>query len=118
MKAGKRVTPSGLEKYTTFVRNAASFDPSFSEIADLRGAEAIEINADEMIKAADKLDPFSADACRAFVVQTKTQAHAARMHKILRSQRNFEIFYSVADAEEWIRKQAAQSDFPKKTSCR
>ncbi|HEY1679123.1 MAG TPA: hypothetical protein VGG04_15510 [Candidatus Sulfotelmatobacter sp.] len=110
MKTGKRITPTGLQRYTNLVQSNPSFDRSFSEIADLRGAETIDINAEEMIKAADKLDPFSHDACRAFVVQTKTQAHAARMHKILRSQRNFQIFYSFEEAEQWIRKQNLQAD--------
>jgi hypothetical protein len=31
------------------------------------------------------------------------QIHAARMHKILRVQRNIEIFHTVEEAETWIK---------------
>ena len=68
-----------------------------------RDLEEIDIAADAMMRSADKVDPFSYDARRAFIVRTSTQAHAARMHKILRAQRNFEILYSLAEAEQWIK---------------
>jgi hypothetical protein len=51
---------------------------------------------------ADEVDPFSPEAKRAFVAETSVQNHAARMHKILRSQRNIETFRTLEDAERWI----------------
>jgi len=35
-------------------------------------------------------------------VKISTQNHAARRHKVLRSQRNIEAFRSLEDAERWI----------------
>jgi hypothetical protein len=51
---------------------------------------------------ADEIDPFSPEAKRAFVAETSVQNHAARMHKILRSQRNIETFRTLEGAERWI----------------
>src|ERR1700719_267303 len=65
------------------IRTYPSFDPSFSEIADLREAADIDLQADEFLKLADEVDPFSQEAKRAFVAKTSEQNHAARMHKIL-----------------------------------
>jgi len=62
----------------------------------------LNLNAEEFIRLADKIDPFSDEAKRAFVVRNTVQAHAARMHKILRTQRSFEIFHSIEEAEQWI----------------
>jgi hypothetical protein len=53
---------------------------------------------------ADEIDPFSPDVKRAFIVRNSVQNHAARMHKVLRTQRNIEIFRSVEEAELWIAK--------------
>jgi hypothetical protein len=68
----------------------------------LRQVEEIDLQADEFLTLADKIDPFSEDSKRAFVVRTSVQNHAARMHKVLRTQRNIEIFRSVEEAERWI----------------
>jgi len=54
------------------------------------------------MKLADEVDPFAQDAKRAFVARTPTQNHAARMPKILRSQRNFKIFLTPEEAERWV----------------
>jgi hypothetical protein len=69
---------------------------------DLSQVEEIDLQADEFIRLADQIDPFSTDARRAFVARTSIQNHAARMHKILRTQRNIEIFRTVAEATRWI----------------
>jgi hypothetical protein len=103
VRFGKKLTAKDIEQYTKRLRNDPDFQPEFSEIADISEAEEIDLQADDFLRLADEIDPFSPDAKRAFVVQTSTQSHAARMHKILRSNKNIEIFDSFYEAEEWVR---------------
>jgi len=72
-----------------------SFRSTYSEIVDLRQVEELDLQADELLALADKID-------RVFVVRTSVQNQAARMHKVLRTQRNIEIFRSLEEAERWI----------------
>jgi len=99
---GKRLTLAQIRRYVDALRGDPSFVREFSEIADLRAVQDLDLDADEFIKLADQIDPFSPDAKRAFVVETSVQNHAARMHKILLSTRKIEIFRSLQKAEEWI----------------
>jgi hypothetical protein len=99
---GKRLTLAQIRQYVDALRADPSFVREFSEIADLRALQDLDLHADEFIKLADQIDPFSPDAKRAFVVETSAQNHAARMHKILLSTRKIEIFRSLRKAEEWI----------------
>lgn len=99
---GKKLTVSDIERYAKLLQLNASFRPNCSEIVDLRQVEELDLKADEFLTLADKIDPFSEDSKRAFVVRTSVQNHAARMHKVLRTQRNIEIFRSVEEAERWI----------------
>jgi hypothetical protein len=102
VRFGKRLTVNAIDRYAAMLRGNSSFQPSFSEIADLSDVEEIDLQAEEFLRLADKIDPFSTDAKRAFVARTSVQNHAARMHKILRAQRNIEIFRTVKEAEHWI----------------
>jgi hypothetical protein len=99
---GKRLTATDIQLYVQDLRAHPSFDPSFSEIADITAVQELPLEGPDFLKLADRVDPFSFDSKRAFVAQTSVQKHAARMHKILRSQRNFEIFQTLQDAESWI----------------
>ena len=54
--------------------------------------EELDIRAQEFIGLADEIDIFSLQAKRAFVARDSVQNHAARMHKILWTQRNISIF--------------------------
>ena len=99
---GNRITLNDVARYARLLREDPSFETTFSEIADMRAVEEISLEADEMMKMADDIDPFSREAKRAFVVRTSSQAHAARMHKILRTQRNFQIFRSLDAARRWV----------------
>ena len=92
-----------IVRYTEKLRADPSFQPSFAEIADLSDVEELDLQADEFLRLADEIDPFFPAARRAFVARTSVQAHAARMHKILRTQRNIEVFDSVEKAKRWIR---------------
>ena len=102
VKFRKKVTARDIERYAASLRANSLFDPDFSEIVDLSDVEELDLQAEEFIRLADEVDPFSLQAKRAFVVRNTIQHHAARMHKILRTQRNFEIFRSVSEAERWI----------------
>ena len=99
---GNRVTVNELEEYARLLQQDPAFQPTFSEIADMRSIQEVDLQADDMMRMADEIDPFSHEAKRAFVVKTPSQAHAARMHKILLTHRNFEIFRSLEEAQRWI----------------
>ena len=102
VKFGKKLTVADIERYSRHLQSNPSFQPNYSEIVDLSEVEELDLQADDFLKLADKIDPFSPEAKRAFVVRNSVQSHAARMHKVLRTQRNIEIFNSVEEAERWI----------------
>ena len=102
VKFGKKLSFRDVERYANQLRSDPAFRPTFSEIADLSQVEEVAVEADEFLKLADKTDPFSPNAKRAFVARSPVQTHAARMHKILRTQRNIEIFSTLEAAEDWI----------------
>lgn len=103
-KFGKQLTAPDIQIYVQDLCAHPSFDPSFSEIADISDVTELPLEGSDFLKLADRVDPFSFESKRAFVAQTPVQKHAARMHKILRSQRNFEIFQTLEEAERWIEK--------------
>jgi hypothetical protein len=96
------LTLESIERYATRLRTDPAFDPDFSEIVDLTGVEKIELEAGDFVKLADQVDVFSTSAKRAFVAGNAMQQHAARMHRILATQRNLSIFRTVESAEKWI----------------
>ena len=102
VKFRSRVTVEEVGKYAERLSNHPSFLPTFSEITDLRDATEIDLQAEDFLRLADRIDPFAPEAKRAFVVSTAVQNHAARMHKILRAERNIEIFHSFEEAERWV----------------
>ena len=102
VKFGKKVSAEEIVGYAAALRTHEAFEPTFSEIVDLRETEELDLEADDFLHLADRVDPFSEQAKRAFAVRTSTQNHAARMHKILRGQ-SIAIFESLEEAEAWIR---------------
>ncbi len=102
VKFGKKLTFGDIERYAKRLQLNPQFRPSYSEIVDLTEVEELDLDADKFLKLADKVDPFSPDAKRAFVVRTSVQSHAASMHKILRTKRNIEIFHTQEEADCWI----------------
>jgi len=106
VRFGKKLTVADIERYSKLLRLNPAFQPDYSEIVDLTEVKELDLQADDFLKLADKIDPFSPEAKRAFVARSSVQNHAARMHKVLRSQRNIEIFNSVEEAERWIGSQA------------
>ncbi len=102
VKFGNELTVQDIQRYATLLQSNPSFRPDYSEIVDLTRVQKLNLQADEFLRLADEIDPFSPEAKRAFVARTSTQKHAARMHKVLRTQRNIEIFESLEEAERWI----------------
>ena len=100
----RKVTVEDIARYANMLRANPEFRPDFSEIADMTDVEEIEMQGEDFLKLADQIDPFSIEAKRAFVARSSVQRHAARMHKLLRSDRNIEIFPTFEDAEGWIEK--------------
>lgn len=102
VKFGKKLTFGDIERYAKLLQLNPSFQPCYSEIVDLTDVEELDLQAEEFLNLADKIDPFALDAKRAFVVRSSVQSHAARMHKALRTHRNIQIFHSADEAEAWI----------------
>jgi hypothetical protein len=102
VKFGKKLAFDDIGRYAKLLQSNPQFRPGYSEIVDLTEVEELDLDADKFLKLADKVDPFSPEAKRAFVVRTSLQSHAASMHKILRPQRNIEVFQTVEEAERWI----------------
>ena len=69
VKFGKKLTVGDIERYAALLRANPLFRPGFSEIVDLSEVEEFDPEADEFLKLADKIDPFSIDAKRAFVAR-------------------------------------------------
>jgi hypothetical protein len=102
VKFGTLLSRRDIERYAMLLKADPKFRPEFSEIVDLADVRQLDLEGDDFMRLADHVDPFAPEARRAFVARTSVQQHAARMHKILRSNRNFEIFSSVAAAERWV----------------
>ena len=105
VKFRNKVTVSDIARYAASLRTNPLFEPDFSEIVDMSEVEELDLKAEEFIRLADNIDPFSQQARRAFVARDSVQNHAARMHKILRTQKNIAIFSSVEAAQRWIETQ-------------
>jgi len=102
VRFGPKVTIQTIADYARRLRTHHCFESAFAEITDLREVEDLDLRADDFLKLADEIDPFSLEAKRAFLVRTAVQNHAARMHKILRSNRTIEIFGNMEEAERWL----------------
>jgi hypothetical protein len=101
-KFGERVTVADIQSYVQNLCSHPRFDASFSEIADISNVRELPLEAPDFLELADRSDPFSLQSKRAFVARTPLQKHAARMHRILRNQRNFKIFETLEEAERCI----------------
>lgn len=102
VRFGGKVTAEDIRLYVERLLANPSFQPTFSEIVDLSAVKELDLQADDLLKLADEIDPFSDEAKRAFVVENSVQKHAARMHKVLRNRESIEIFRSFEEAERWI----------------
>ncbi len=91
-----------IAQYAHGLLRNPSFHETFSEIVDLTQVEELDLSAHQFLQLADKVDPFSKESKRAFIVRDSTQEHAARLHRILRIQKNLGVFQSAEAAERWI----------------
>lgn len=108
-----KLTVDVIDRYATALRNSTNFEPSWSEIVDLRAVVEIEISAEQAIVLADRIDPFSVSSRRAFVVANELQRHSARMQQILRSPfKTIGIFDTMTEAEAWVRSPVRQAPVP------
>ncbi len=99
----ENLTFTEIENYALALRADAQFDPSFSEIADLRAVTDVALSTSDLMALADRIDPFSPRANRAFVAQGLAQINAAQLHHILRPEAgNVRVFFSIEEAETWI----------------
>ena len=103
VRFGETVSGEEIAAYVKALRSHPDFRPTFAEIVDLREVTEFDLQAEDFLRLADHIDPFSNEAKRAFVARSSVQKHAARMHKILRAQRNIALFNSIEEAEHWIR---------------
>src|SRR3974390_672816 len=78
VRFGKRVTVDVIERYARALRTNLLFRPDFAEIADLTEVEELDLQADDFLKLADEIDPFSAGAQRAFVGRSSRQKNPTR----------------------------------------
>ena len=102
-KFGKILTADTLTQYINLLREDPNFSASFSEILDITDVEETRLSAEQMMRLADSVDPFSPGAKRAFVVQNEFQSHEAKMYGIVRlSQSRIRAFHSCGEAERWI----------------
>ncbi len=88
--AGK-VQIDEIAQYARRLLQNPSFHETFSEIVDLTQVEELDLSAQQFLQLADKVDPFSKESKRAFIVRDSTQEQAARLQRILRIQKIWEF---------------------------
>jgi hypothetical protein len=107
----ENLTFTEIENYALALRSDAQFDPSFSEIVDLRAVTDVALSTSDLMALADRIDPFSPRANRAFVAQGLAQINAAQLHHILRPEAgNVRVFFSIEEAETWIGSRTSGTD--------
>jgi hypothetical protein len=103
VKFTKRLIFGDIENYASALCADPQFDPAFSEIVDLREVKEVALSTKELLALADRVDPFSPRARRAFVAHSPAQINAAQLHKILRPEAgNVRVLFSMDEAEQWI----------------
>lgn len=99
----ERLIFGDIENYVSALCADPRFDPAFSEIVDLREVKEVALSTEELIALADRVDPYSPRARRAFVAHSPAQINAAQLHRILRPEAgNVRVFFSMDEAEQWI----------------
>jgi hypothetical protein len=70
---GNKLTVHDIRRSAERLQLNPSFRPNYSEIVDLTDVAELNLQADEFLALADKIDPFSHDPRRAFIVRTSVQ---------------------------------------------
>ena len=98
-----KVGVDAIERYARGLLKNPAFNANFSEVVDLTQVDELDLQAQQFLQLADKIDPFSKESKRAFIVRDTTQDHAARLHGMLRAQKNLGVFHSLEAAERWLK---------------
>lgn len=90
------------EQYRALAADPA-FDPSYSQLADLREVEHIDIRAPTVRREALET-VFDPGSPRAFLVRTHAQATVARLYALYAKyvDQNVRVFMDLRDAERWL----------------
>jgi hypothetical protein len=103
VRFGHKLTVQDIADYAAALRGDPAFDSRFFELVDLSSVEEVAIDAEQALKLADHVDPFSLESKRAFVIHRPELFRAVRMHQILRSPaENIGIFGSIEEARQWL----------------
>jgi hypothetical protein len=90
------------EQYAADLRNNSSFDPSFSELADMTEVEDPQIDYASAARFARDIDPFSHTSKRAVVAPRPPMYETARMYKVIRNDENIALFKTIDEAKNWL----------------
>jgi len=98
-----RLALADIATYAASLRVDPRFDPSYSEIVDVRRVKDFDLTADDAVILADKVDPFAMGCNRAFIAATQVQVNSIKMHVLLRNDdEHTRIFSTIKEAQEWI----------------
>jgi hypothetical protein len=90
------------EHYRVIAADPA-FDPGFSQLADLRQVEHVDMSSPSVRREALET-VFSSRSLRAFIARTDEQALAANLYAVYGKyvRQNIQVFREVRDAEKWL----------------
>jgi hypothetical protein len=109
--ASGRITLADTMAYIQAVRGSADFDPSFDGLFDLRGADDLDLNGDEVRRLAKAMeeqdvDPVAAGSRVAIVADQDGIYGLARMYQTHREisgwVRSVRVFREVDAASDWL----------------
>ena len=107
------LTFDDIQQYCQKLRRDPQFDESFDEIVNLGRVQDIDLDSSQMVQLADKLDPYSGESRRAFVIKSAEQRNAAIIHGLLRNSSNIRAFPSMLEAERWTLSVSRMDDMDK-----
>jgi hypothetical protein len=95
-------TAEVAEHYRAIAADPA-FDPSFSQLADLRQVEHVDMSSPSVRREALEI-VFSSRSLRAFVARTDEQTVVAKLYGLYGRyvRQNIQVFPNVREAERWL----------------
>jgi hypothetical protein len=103
VRFAKKLTVHDIEGSAAKLQSDPRFNSDFSEIADLRELEEVELKAGQALHLADRIDPFAPTSKRVFAAQSPAQINAARTHLLMRKgNKNMRIIETMEAALQWI----------------
>lgn len=96
------LTLEEMTEHIAQLRRDPDFQAVFSELVDLTKASEVQLGYSDFQHLAG-LDPFSANANRAFVVPREgVILGVTRMFQIVRDNPKIQIFHTMQDAADWL----------------